>query len=112
MLPRRHRLRRSRDFDVAVRRGARASSGAVVATVLPGDQGLHQRLGLIVGRRVGGSVQRHRVSRVLRHAMRDSLADMPEGTIVVLRALPGAADRGSRLPGDAQRAVGKALGRL
>ncbi|SFS85005.1 ribonuclease P protein component [Saccharopolyspora flava] len=45
---------------------------------------------------VGVAVVRHRVARRLRHLMRDRLADLPAGTLVVVRALPPAADASSR----------------
>lgn len=69
-------------------------------------------MGLIVGKKVGNSVQRHRVSRVLRHGIADSLAELPAGTVVVIRALAGAAERDRRLAGDARNAVRRALERL
>ena len=39
----------------------------------------HPRLGLIVGRRHGGAVQRNRLKRVLREAFRLSQHDLPAG---------------------------------
>ena len=49
------------------------------------------RAGLVVGRGVGPSVVRHRVSRRLRHELRDRLDALPGGTALVVRALPPAA---------------------
>ena len=48
------------------------------------------RVGLVVGRAVGGSVVRHRVSRRLRALMAARLATLPAGSATVIRALPGA----------------------
>jgi ribonuclease P protein component len=53
------------------------------------------RVGFIVGRTVGGSVIRHRTVRRLRHLVRDRLDRLPAGSIVVIRALPPAADADS-----------------
>lgn len=41
---------------------------------------------------VGGAVVRNTVKRRLRHLMRDRLAQLPPGSLVVVRALPGAGD--------------------
>ena len=49
------------------------------------------RIGLAVGRGVGGSVERHRVSRRLREASRPLIAELPCRMDIVIRALPGAA---------------------
>lgn len=49
------------------------------------------RAGFAVGRAVGGSVVRTRVARRLRHLMAPLLVDLPDGTGVVVRALPPAA---------------------
>ena len=46
----------------------------------------------MVSRAVGGAVVRHRVSRRLRHLLAPRLADFPAGSMIVIRALPPAAD--------------------
>lgn len=53
-------------------------------------------MGFVVSKAVGTAVIRHRVSRRLRHLMRDRLSALPAGTLVVVRALPAAADASSR----------------
>jgi ribonuclease P protein component len=55
--------------------------------------GTDVRAGFVVSKAVGGAVARNRVKRRLRHLVRDRLAQLPAGTDVVVRALPGAADR-------------------
>ena len=64
------------DLVVHVRRGNDSEAG----------QG--PRVGLIVAKSVGSAVDRHRVSRRLRHAVRGMLTDLHEGDQVVIRALP------------------------
>lgn len=54
------------------------------------------RVGFVVSKAVGGAVLRHRVSRRLRHLMRDRIGALPAGTLVVVRALPPAATATSR----------------
>ena len=97
MLPASHRLRRSADFRSTTRSGLRAGRAALVvhvatapatATAIGPDQA---RVGFTVGRSVGNSVTRHRVSRRLREAMRPLVADLPPGSRIVIRALPQAA---------------------
>lgn len=45
------------------------------------------RAGLIIGKSVGGSVRRHRVSRQIRHAIAPLLKDFPAGSLIVIRGL-------------------------
>lgn len=52
-------------------------------------------VGLVVGRAVGGSVVRHRVSRRLRAQLAQRLALLAPGSATVVRALPAAAEADS-----------------
>lgn len=52
-------------------------------------------VGLIVGRAVGGSVVRHRVSRRLRAQLAERIPQLPPGAALVIRAKPSAAELGS-----------------
>jgi ribonuclease P protein component len=49
------------------------------------------RVGFVVSKAVGNSVVRHRVSRRLRHLVRDRLGTLAPGSTLVVRALPAAA---------------------
>lgn len=94
MLPPERRLTRHSDFTEVVRRGRRASRPLLtvhLAGAPAGDGAGPARAGLVVSRAVGGSVVRSRVSRRLRHLLRDRLAALPDGSRVVVRAAPGAA---------------------
>jgi ribonuclease P protein component len=51
------------------------------------------RAGFVVSKAIGGAVVRNRVRRRLRHLMRSRLDRLPDRTDVVVRALPGAANR-------------------
>lgn len=67
------------------------------------------KVGLVVGKSVGNAVQRHRVSRQLRHASRDLLPDLTAGERIVIRALPGSRDAAtSRLHEELRTAVQRA----
>ncbi|MER5304120.1 MULTISPECIES: ribonuclease P protein component [Streptomyces] len=100
MLPTEHRLRRREDFATAVRRGRRAGRPLLVVHLrsgatdphVPGESVPPTRAGFVVSKAVGGAVVRNTVKRRLRHLMRDRLALLPPGSLVVVRALPGAGD--------------------
>jgi ribonuclease P protein component len=105
VLPAGSRLTRRDEFTAAVRRGRRAGRPRLVVhlhvptAVDPAP--LPARAGLVVSRAVGGSVGRHRVARRLRPLLRDRLAQLPAGALLVVRALPPAADAPSSvLAGD------------
>jgi len=53
------------------------------------------RAGFVVGRAVGNSVVRHRVTRRLRAAVRDELHRLPPSADLVVRARPPAAEADS-----------------
>lgn len=53
-------------------------------------------MGFVVSKAVGNAVVRHRTTRRLRHLMRDRIPALPAGTLVVVRALPPAANASSR----------------
>jgi ribonuclease P protein component len=99
VLPAPARLRRREDFTLAVRRGTRAGRGTLVVHYLSPDLAgavtPTARVGFVVGRTVGGSVIRHRTVRRLRHLVRDRLDRLPAGSVVVVQALPPAADADS-----------------
>lgn len=117
MLPAANRLRRAADFRENARAGRRSTSGTVVASVLLADTAdAPARVGVVVSKKVGGSVVRHAVARRLRSGAREILADLPAGSTLVLRALPGAgADRALtehvRTAVDAAVAVARRRGR-
>jgi ribonuclease P protein component len=46
------------------------------------------RVGLIISKKVGSAVERHRVARRLRHVVRTMLSDLDRRDQVVIRALP------------------------
>lgn len=94
MLPRYHRLTRPDDFRRTIRAGVKAvrSSVIVYGVVTPAtEDGIAPRIGVTVSKSVGGSVVRHRVARVIRHAMAAQISSLPTGSSWVIRALPEAA---------------------
>lgn len=112
MLPPAARLTRSQDFGLVVRRGRRAGRPRLVVHALTSDVPTldSSKVGFVVSKAVGNSVVRHRVYRRLRHVVREHLADMPSGTLVVVRALPSAAVASSAdLAADFSSALRKVL---
>lgn len=69
------------------------------------------RAGFVVGKAVGNSVVRHRVTRRLRAAVRDALHRLPPGADLVVRARPeaGAASWG-QLTHDLSAGLDRLLG--
>jgi ribonuclease P protein component len=105
VLPRPHRVRRPDDFRRILRRGRKAGRRLLSVHALTGDDD-GRRAGFVVGRSVGGSVERHRVTRRLRHLVADRLASMPAGTALVVRAHPASAGAtGAELAADLDAAL-------
>ena len=90
MLPAQYRMTRSTDFGLTVSRGVRAAQpDLVVHALMSADGGCDDpKIGLVVAKSVGTAVQRHRVSRMLRHVARGLIEDLGPGDKVVIRALP------------------------
>jgi len=89
VLPAQYRMTRSAEFGVTVSRGIKAAQPDLVLYTRAdkaGDPG--PRIGLVVSKAVGNAVQRHRVSRRLRHAARTILPELDPEDRVVIRALP------------------------
>ena len=120
MLPRRHRLTRPEDYRAVLRRGAgegirrRAGTELLVvhATVPPSTTTAPTRpprVGFVVSKAVGNSVVRHRVVRRLRAQVAERLSGVPDGTDLVVRAQPPAAQATSAQLG---QALDSALSRI
>jgi ribonuclease P protein component len=95
-------MRRSTDFDATVKHGKRAVQPDLVIYMrrATGDP----KLGLIVSRSVGSAVQRHRLSRRLRHVARGVIEGCHQSEHVVIRALPSSRDVDSARLGEELRA--------
>jgi ribonuclease P protein component len=60
------------------------------------DAGAPGRVGFVVSKSVGPAVTRNRVKRRLRHLMRERIGVLPGDSLLVVRAMPGAADASYR----------------
>jgi ribonuclease P protein component len=87
---RRGRLSRSGDFERAYREGRSHSNRFLVLYAFPRPEGEEDgvRLGVSVGRNLGGAVERSRAKRALREAFRDVSTRLPDGHDFVLVARP------------------------
>ncbi|MGE0214870.1 ribonuclease P protein component [Mycolicibacterium sp.] len=93
MLPAQYRMTRSTEFGATVSKGTRAAQPDLVVYTRrdsAGEPG--PKVGLIVSKAIGNAVQRHRVSRRLRHVARTLIPDLDPADRVVIRALPGSRD--------------------
>lgn len=87
-------MRQGEDFSATVRQGTKAGRVSVVVHVFPGaDRAAAPVVGFVVSKAVGSAVIRNRVKRRLRHLMREHVSRLPEGSRVVVRAVPASADR-------------------
>ncbi len=94
MLARANRVARAEDFRQVVRRGRRSTTPNAVYYRLARDPQSPARFGFIISRAVGPAVVRNRLRRRLRAIGRELVDAGGRGSDVVVRALPGSADRG------------------
>lgn len=118
-----HRLSDPEDFRATSRRGRRAGSRTLVTHLLlregeqvvgvsapgstaPASSRTATQVGFVVSKAVGPAVVRNRVKRRLRHAMRDRIAALPTGSVLVVRAQAPAAEASyPELVGDLERCL-------
>lgn len=93
MLPKANRVVRPEDFRTVVRRGRRSSSLLAVYYRLERDPSDPIRFGFVVSRAVGGAVDRNLLRRRMRAVGRQFVDAGARGADVVVRALPGSAQR-------------------
>ncbi|GAB3269442.1 ribonuclease P protein component [Arthrobacter pigmenti] len=109
-------MRASAEFSRTVRSGARFGRRNLVLYAALSQDNEPSRTGFIVSKAVGNAVTRNLVKRRLRELARVTIADHPSGVVVVVRALPPAADASwQQLSGDYQGAwekVGSRLGKI
>ena len=88
MLSAESRLRKTSEISATMRQGRRLASQLLVLHVTPGLTP-HTRFAFAVGKSVGNSVVRHRLTRRLRHISASNIGLFAQGSDVVVRALPG-----------------------
>ncbi len=111
----RRRLSRSGEFERVYREGRSHASRHLVVYAFPrADDESEPRLGVSVGRKLGGAVERNRMKRLLREAFWSSAQELQPGHDFVIVARPAAGELaqegGERAVEDALRAVMKDAG--
>jgi ribonuclease P protein component len=107
---RRQRLSRSAEFDRVYREGRSHASRYLVLYAFPREEAEDDaRLGVSVGRKVGGAVERNRVKRLLREAFWAQGDSLPDGHDFVVVARP---DAGDLARSDGEQGIERALREL
>jgi ribonuclease P protein component len=103
----RRRLSRSAEFERVYRQGRSKGNRFLVLYAFPREERDEEgpRLGLSVGRRVGGAVDRTRVKRALREAFWEEARRLPEGSDYVVVARPESLGLAEREGTDGVRAA-------
>lgn len=114
MLSRANRLTAGRMFAPTIRQGRRAGTRRLVVHLDPApvarSGATTPLVGFVVSKAVGPAVVRNRVRRRLRHLARERLVSLPGPAVLVVRALPPAADASSAdLGRDLDRALERVL---
>jgi ribonuclease P protein component len=103
-------MTRSSEFGATVSQGVRAVQPDLVVHTMRDAVDDGPRIGLVVAKSVGNAVQRHRVSRRLRHVARTVIDELEPADRVVIRARPGSSDvLSARLEQELRTALRRAL---
>ena len=104
---RRRRLSRSGEFERVYREGSSHASRYLVVYAFPRNEpGGSPRLGVSVGRKLGGAVERNRVKRLLREAFWAAAGEIDDGHDFVIVARPAVGELAGR---EGERGVESAL---
>lgn len=108
MLARPSRLTLGSDYRLVVRRGSRCGGARVVTSMLSTGENRTARFGFIISKQVGSAVVRNTVRRRLKAVCAEAISRVPEGTDVVIRALPASATATyDELRSDVHRCLGR-----
>lgn len=86
-------LKKNQEFQTVYRTGKSRANRTFVMLVRPNDLG-HNRVGISVSKKVGNSIVRHRVTRVIREVMRLHWEDVKSGYDIVIVARGSARESG------------------
>jgi ribonuclease P protein component len=87
LLPNNARIKSSSDFARVTKSGRRVTTNSLIGYLYQSTSNEQPKLGLIVGKSIGNSVARHRVARQIRHAAKNFLTSLPNGSMFVVRAM-------------------------
>lgn len=77
------RVRKRKDYSRIYKNGARLYSENFLVLIHPNEEGT-RRLGITVGKRIGNSVKRNRIKRLLREFFRLHKDSLPAGADIVI----------------------------
>ena len=86
-------LKKNRDFQQVYKRGTSKANRYLVMYVLP-NQHMKNRLGISVSKKVGNSVVRHRLTRLIRESYRLNETDFDSNLDIVVVARAAAKGKG------------------
>ncbi|MBN1809705.1 MAG: ribonuclease P protein component [Planctomycetes bacterium] len=110
-LSRANRLRKASGFQEVFKRALPASNAALVIFALRNGAAGTPRLGLAVGRKAGGAVERNRLKRRLRAIFRRHASRLPAADIVVVARACAADLSAGELEEAFMRLTGESLNR-
>jgi ribonuclease P protein component len=110
VLPADHRLTESALFSATVRGGHRAGGRTVVLHLKSRESGQPALVGFVVSKAVGNAVMRNKVKRRLRAIVAQRVERLPEGSLLVVRALSASAAADfAALDSDVERSLNRLL---
>ena len=87
-------LKKNNEFQRVYRKGTSQANRSLVMYVLENkDRHMENRLGISVSKKVGNSVVRHRITRLIRESYRLNETSFRQGVDIVVVARPSAKDR-------------------
>lgn len=84
-MKRKYRLRRSSDFQ-RVRQVGKSNASSLMVLAFARNELDHSRFGFVVSKRIGKAVQRNKVKRRMREAVRLKMGEIKPGVDIVLIA--------------------------
>lgn len=108
-LPKALRLRKGPEFSRTLQEGSRLDGEFILAYWILSSDASQDRVGIAAGRKLGGSVQRNRMKRLLREAYRRRRGESCRGLWIVLMASRRALNRTA---GEIEEDVAKLLARI
>ncbi|TVP88805.1 MAG: ribonuclease P protein component [Alkalicoccus sp.] len=86
-----HRLRKNEEFQKVFQHGKSAANRQFVVYQLSRREQKHVRIGLSVSKKLGNAVQRNRIKRIMKEALRDAAEELRQDCDVVIIARKPAA---------------------